>query len=229
MRALPDKSTRHVRLCLQPTATLTETAGVKPLRPQTPVRALLLCLFGDWNDAFMQHGEEATRKAIYDAIRPPPDSPFTTMSEAEFTAMSTSEKAMRVHEHYDEALAVDANGQLLSRYEAGIWKIIPPSDFARDMAGLFRRLRAPFSSGKIASVVETLKLIISQQAARAPYDWFSQWRTRYPHRRIQPTQQITLAAYAVRRGLYPSGGGRNAGNPRAKLLALARPWDQRQR
>ncbi|EAU4653097.1 DNA primase, partial [Salmonella enterica] len=114
-------------------------------------------VFGDWNDAFVQKGEEATRKAIYDAIRPPADSPFTTMSEAEFTAMSTSEKAMRVHEHYGEALAVDANGQLLSRYEAGIWKIIPPSDFARDVAGLFQRLRAPFSSGKIASVVETLK------------------------------------------------------------------------
>lgn len=124
-------------------------------------------VFGDWNDAFMQKGEEATRKAIYDAIRPPADSPFTTMSEAEFTAMSTSEKAMRVHEHYGEALAVDANGQLLSRYEAGIWKIIPPSDFARDVAGLFQRLRAPFSSGKIASVVETLKLIIPQQDAPA--------------------------------------------------------------
>ncbi|EFN5021269.1 TPA: DNA primase [Escherichia coli] len=124
-------------------------------------------MFGDWNDAFMQHGEEATRKAIYDAIRPSADSPFTTMSEAEFTAMSTSEKAMRVHEHYGEALAVDANGQLLSRYEAGIWKIIPPSDFARDVAGLFQRLRAPFSSGKIASVVETLKLIIPQQDAPA--------------------------------------------------------------
>ncbi|EDB3254203.1 DNA primase [Salmonella enterica subsp. enterica serovar Java] len=124
-------------------------------------------VFGDWNDAFMQKGEEATRKAIYDAIRPPADSPFTTMSEAEFTAMSTSEKAMRVHEHYGEALTVDANGQLLSRYEAGIWKIIPPSDFARDVAGLFQRLRAPFSSGKIASVVETLKLIIPQQDAPA--------------------------------------------------------------
>ncbi|EFV4958511.1 DNA primase, partial [Salmonella enterica] len=124
-------------------------------------------VFGDWNDAFVQKGEEATRKAIYDAIRSPADSPFTTMSEAEFTAMSTSEKAMRVHEHYGEALAVDANGQLLSRYEAGIWKIIPPSDFARDVAGLFQRLRAPFSSGKIASVVETLKLIIPQQDAPA--------------------------------------------------------------
>ncbi len=124
-------------------------------------------MFGDWNDAFVQKSEEATRKAIYDAIRPPAESPFTTMSEAEFTAMSTSEKAMRIHEHYGEALAVDANGQLLSRYEAGIWKIIPPSDFSRDVAGLFQLLRAPFSSGKIGSVVDTLKLIIPQQSSPA--------------------------------------------------------------
>jgi putative DNA primase/helicase len=124
-------------------------------------------VFGDWNDAFTLNGEEATRRALHDAIRPPVASPFDTMSEAEFTAMSTSEKAMRVHEHYGEALAVDANGQLLSRYENGIWKVIPPSDFARDVAGLFQRLRAPFSSGRIASVVETLKLIIPQQEAPA--------------------------------------------------------------
>lgn len=124
-------------------------------------------VFGDWNDAFALNGEDATRRAVYDAIRPPVASPFDTMSEAEFTAMSTSEKAMRVHEHYGEALAVDANGQLLSRYENGIWKVIPPSDFARDVAGLFQRLRAPFSSGRIASVVETLKLIIPQQEAPA--------------------------------------------------------------
>ncbi|MDQ7592595.1 DNA primase, partial [Salmonella enterica subsp. enterica serovar Agona] len=69
-------------------------------------------VFGDWNDAFTQYGGEATRKAIYDAIRPPAESPFDTMSEAEFSAMSTSEKAMRIYEHYGEALAVDANGQL---------------------------------------------------------------------------------------------------------------------
>ncbi|HGW1213688.1 toprim domain-containing protein [Klebsiella pneumoniae] len=124
-------------------------------------------VFGDWNDAFMQHGGEATRKAIYDAIRPPVQSPFDTMSEAEFTAMSASDKAMRVHEHYGEALAVDANGQLLSRYENGIWKNIPAATFSRNVADLFQRLRAPFSSGKIASVVETLKLIIPQQAAPA--------------------------------------------------------------
>ena len=124
-------------------------------------------VFGDWNDAFMQQGEDATRKAIYGAVQPATQSPFDTMSEAEFTAMSASEKAMRVHEHYGESLAVDANGQLLSRYENGIWKVIPPSDFARDVAGLFQRLRAPFSSGRIASVVDTLKLIIPQQDAPA--------------------------------------------------------------
>ena len=120
-------------------------------------------VFGDWNDAYTQYGEEATRKAIYDAIRPPAQSPFDTMSEAEFTAMSASDKALRVHEHYGEALAVDANGQLLSRYENGIWKNIPAATFSRNVADLFQRLRAPFSSGKIASVVETLKLIIPQQ------------------------------------------------------------------
>ncbi|MFK0370166.1 primase-helicase zinc-binding domain-containing protein [Enterobacter sichuanensis] len=124
-------------------------------------------VFGDWNDAFMQNGGEATRKAIYDAIRPPAQSPFDTMSEAEFTAMSASDKALRVHEHYGEALAVDANGQLLSRYENGIWKNIPAATFSRNVADLFQRLRAPFSSGKIASVVETLKLIIPQQDAPA--------------------------------------------------------------
>ncbi len=120
-------------------------------------------VFGDWNDAFMQNGGEATRNAIYDAVRPPAQSPFDTMSEAEFTAMSASDKALRVHEHYGEALAVDADGQLLSRYENGIWKNIPAATFSRNVADLFQRLRAPFSSGKIASVVETLKLIIPQQ------------------------------------------------------------------
>ncbi len=40
--------------------------------------------------------------------------------------------------------------------------------------GLFQRLRAPFSSGKVASVVDTLKLIIPQQEAPLPPpDWLS--------------------------------------------------------
>ncbi len=120
-------------------------------------------VFGDWNDAFVQQGEEATRRAIQDTIRPPAASPFDTMSEAEFTAMSAGDKAARVYEHYGETLAVDTNGQILSRYEQGIWKVISSSDFSRDVAGLFQRLRAPFSSGRITSVVETLKLIVPLQ------------------------------------------------------------------
>lgn len=131
-------------------------------------------VFGDWNDAFTQYGGEATRKAIYDAIRPPAESPFDTMSEAEFSAMSTSEKAMRIYEHYGEALAVDANGQLLSRYENGVWKVLPPQDFARDVAGLFQRLRAPFSSGKVASVVEHPEADYSAAGSPLPPpDWLS--------------------------------------------------------
>ena len=45
-------------------------------------------------------------------------------------------------------------------------------------------------------------------------------------RHIQPAPQIALAAHAVRRGFYPTGGRGNAGNPRAELLALARPGGQ---
>lgn len=124
-------------------------------------------VFGDWNDAFMQNGEEATRREINAAIRPVAQSPFTTMSVAEFTAMSASEKAMRVHEHYGETLAVDANGQLLSRYENGIWKVVQTATFSREVATQFLRLGSPFSSGKVASVIDTLKLIIPQQETPA--------------------------------------------------------------
>lgn len=121
-------------------------------------------VFGDWNDAFMQYGETVTKQALRDAATPPAASPFDTMSEAEFTAMSASEKAERVAEHYRNALAVDPNGEILSRYEAGAWKVVPGKQFERDVAKLFQRLRAPFSAGKISGVVDTLKLMLPQQA-----------------------------------------------------------------
>ncbi|UNK62344.1 primase-helicase zinc-binding domain-containing protein [Buttiauxella ferragutiae] len=124
-------------------------------------------VFGDWNDAFMQYGEEATRNALNEAVKAPAASPFEQMSEAEFTAMSTSEKAMRVSEHYGHALAVDPNGEIISRYEAGAWKVLPSTQFARDVAALFQRIGAGFSSGKISAVVDTLKLILAQHEAPA--------------------------------------------------------------
>ncbi|MDQ1213855.1 phage/plasmid primase, P4 family [Pantoea anthophila] len=121
-------------------------------------------VFGDWNDAFMQHGEESTRRALAEAATPPAASPFDVMSEAEFSAMSASEKAERVAEHYLSALAVDASGEILSRYLSGAWKVISGKQFERDVAKLFQRLRAPFSAGKISGVVDTLKLMLPQQA-----------------------------------------------------------------
>ncbi|NBB57551.1 DNA primase [Pantoea vagans] len=121
-------------------------------------------VFGDWNDAFMQHGEETTRRALAEAATPPAASPFDVMSEAEFSAMSASEKAERVAEHYRSALAVDASGEILSRYRSGAWKVISGNQFERDVAKLFQHLRAPFSAGKISGVVDTLKLMLPQQA-----------------------------------------------------------------
>ncbi|EGI4466661.1 toprim domain-containing protein [Escherichia coli] len=122
-------------------------------------------VFGDWNDAYTQQGEAVTRQALREAAAPPAASPFDVMSEAEFTAMSASEKAERVAEHYRSNLAVDASGEILCRYEAGAWKVISGNQFGRDVAQLFQRLRAPFSAGKIAGVVDTLKLMLPQQAA----------------------------------------------------------------
>jgi len=70
----------------------------------------------------------------------------------------------RVAEHYRSALAVDASGEILSRYRSGAWKVISGKQFERDVAKLFQRLRAPFSAGKISGVVDTLKLMLPQQA-----------------------------------------------------------------
>jgi len=121
-------------------------------------------VFGDWNDAFLQHGDVPTKQALAEAAAPATASPFDVMSEAEFSAMSASEKAERVAEHYRNALAVDASGEILSRYKAGAWKVISGKQFERDVAKLFQRLRAPFSAGKISGVVDTLKLMLPQQS-----------------------------------------------------------------
>lgn len=121
-------------------------------------------VFGDWNDAFVQLGDVSTKQALAEAAAPATASPFDVMSEAEFSAMSASEKAERVAEHYRNALAVDASGEILSRYRAGAWKVISGKQFERDVAKLFQRLRAPFSAGKISGVVDTLKLMLPQQS-----------------------------------------------------------------
>ncbi|GEM_PF-6231811 len=54
--------------------------------------------------------------------------------------MSASEKKERVAEHYRSALAVDASGEILSRYRSCAWKVISGKQFERDVAKLFQRL-----------------------------------------------------------------------------------------
>ncbi|WP_455915831.1 phage/plasmid primase, P4 family [Pantoea agglomerans] len=124
-------------------------------------------VFGDWNDAFVQNGADETRKALIVAATPAKTSPFNTMSEAEFSAMSVSDKAERVSEHYHERLAVDSSGEILSRYQSGAWKVMPGNQFRREVAALFLKVGASFSSGKVANIVDTLKLIVPQQAEPA--------------------------------------------------------------
>ncbi|WP_053144984.1 phage/plasmid primase, P4 family [Erwinia billingiae] len=124
-------------------------------------------VFGDWNDAFIQNGADETRKALTVAATPAKTSPFNTMSEAEFSAMSVSDKAERVSEHYHERLAVDVSGEILSRYQSGAWKVMPGNQFRREVAALFLKVGASFSSTKVAGIVDTLKLIVPQQAEPA--------------------------------------------------------------
>ncbi|CCJ97493.1 hypothetical protein BN130_4103 [Cronobacter malonaticus 507] len=55
----------------------------------------------------MQQGEEATRQAIYDAIKPPVASPFDTMSEAEFNLLSLASLARQQHPACQIVIAAD--------------------------------------------------------------------------------------------------------------------------
>ena len=115
-----------------------------------------------------------------------------------------------MHE-YDEALAVGRERPTTSRYEAGIWKIIPPSDFARDMAGLFRRLRCPVLVRKIASVGGDPGTDYFPSRPPAYTRLFSQYGVLDTLTSVsQPTANHTGLRTLCGNGLHPPVGGRNA-------------------
>lgn len=124
---------------------------------------VLLLVFGDWNDVFMQYGGEVICKVIYDVIWLLVESLFDIMSEVEFFVMSISEKVMCIYEYYGEVFVVDVNGQFLFCYENGVWKVLLLQDFVWDVVGLFQWLCVLFFFGKVVFVVDILKLIILQQ------------------------------------------------------------------
>ncbi|EKN4821491.1 phage/plasmid primase, P4 family [Yersinia enterocolitica] len=115
---------------------------------------------GDWNDIYQVRGAVETANLLHAFCQRGETSPFDSLSEADFKAMSASEKAALIAEHYNDRLAIDAFGETFYQYENGAWKILPFRILSREVAALFQKIRAPFSAAGISGVLDTLKLII---------------------------------------------------------------------
>ncbi|MGE4681520.1 primase-helicase zinc-binding domain-containing protein [Yersinia enterocolitica] len=122
---------------------------------------------GDWNDVYQQQGKLATLPQLQAFNQPQQPSPFDTLSDADLKAMSASEKAELLAEHYQHLLAVPQVGEDLCRYEKGAWQVLPYRVLSREIAALFQKIRAPFSASGINSVLDTLKLMVPQMGTPA--------------------------------------------------------------
>ncbi len=121
-------------------------------------------------------------------------------------------KGHRIYEHYGEALAVDANGQLLS-----VMKMVSGRCCRhRTLPGMWRAVSA---SARAVLLREgglrggTLKLIIPQQ--EAPSRRLIGFRTACSTRRTARSTRTVrhTGSHPVRCGFHPAGGRGNAGNP----------------
>ncbi len=124
-------------------------------------------IIGDWNDLYQQQGKLPTLAQLQVFNPPQPPSPFDTLSDADLKAMSASEKAALLAEHYQHLLAVPPVGKDLCRYENGAWQVLPYRVLSREIAALFQKIRAPFSASGIGSVLDTLKLMVPQMGTPA--------------------------------------------------------------
>ncbi|HHQ6578149.1 TPA: primase-helicase zinc-binding domain-containing protein [Serratia fonticola] len=124
-------------------------------------------MIGDWNDLYQQQGKLPTLAQLQAFNPPQPPSPFDTLSDADLKAMSASEKAALLAEHYQHLLAVPPVGEDLCRYENGAWQVLPYRVLSREIAALFQKIRAPFSASGIGSVLDTLKLMVPQMGTPA--------------------------------------------------------------
>ncbi|WP_025119867.1 MULTISPECIES: primase-helicase zinc-binding domain-containing protein [unclassified Serratia (in: enterobacteria)] len=122
---------------------------------------------GDWNDLYQQQGKLPTLAQLQAFNPPQHPSPFDTLSDADLKAMSASEKAALLAEHYQHLLAVPPVGEDLCRYENGAWQVLPYRVLSREIAALFQKIRAPFSASGIGSVLDTLKLMVPQMGTPA--------------------------------------------------------------
>ncbi|MCX3307469.1 MULTISPECIES: primase-like DNA-binding domain-containing protein [Pantoea] len=122
---------------------------------------------GDWNDVWQTQGDIATQTLLIAFTQPHKPSPFESVSEADLKAMSASEKAELLVDHYGQALAVPPVGEEICRYENGAWQVMPVQTLRREIAALFQKVRAPFSAAGIGSVLDTLKLMVPQMGEPA--------------------------------------------------------------
>ncbi|MBA0035495.1 toprim domain-containing protein [Pantoea sp. BIGb0393] len=122
---------------------------------------------GDWNDVWQAQGDIATQALLTAFTQPHKPSPFESVSEADLKAMSASEKAELLVDHYGQALAVPPVGEEICRYENGAWQVMPVQTLRREIAALFQKVRAPFSAAGIGSVLDTLKLMVPQMGEPA--------------------------------------------------------------
>ncbi|CUZ58736.1 primase-helicase zinc-binding domain-containing protein [Serratia marcescens] len=122
---------------------------------------------GDWNDIYLQQGKLAALAQLTAFSQPMQPSPFDTLSDADLKAMSASEKAELLAEHYQHLLAVPQVGEDLCRYEKGAWQVLPYRVLSREIAALFQKIRAPFSAAGINSILDTLRLMVPQMGTPA--------------------------------------------------------------
>lgn len=124
-------------------------------------------VMGDWNDVFQAQGSLATQTMLAAFTQPANKSPFDSVSDADLKAMSASEKAELLAQHYGNTLAVPPVGEELCRYEHGAWQVLPHRQLSREIAALFQKVRAPFSASGINSILDTLKLMVPQMGEPA--------------------------------------------------------------
>ncbi|CAI0698157.1 DNA primase TraC [Serratia liquefaciens] len=142
-------------------ARATEAAQLSGGKPALPSEA------GDWNDIYLQQGKLAALAQLTAFSQPKQPSPFDTLSDADLKAMSASEKAELLAEHYQHLLAVPQVGEDLCRYENGAWQVLPYRVLSREIAALFQKIRAPFSAAGINSILDTLRLMVPQMGTPA--------------------------------------------------------------
>lgn len=132
----------------------------------------------DWNDFLCRNGAEAAALAFsngcYYPVKPSAGTNQRADSAPKKTAPSRSNEQESAPNLYDMAaseraellarqytsLALHAENDAVYHYDGAVWKHIPDSELKRVMADIYRRNATKFSAGKIASTVDTLKLML---------------------------------------------------------------------